>query len=151
MRNIIVFILLAFVSFVYAQSMILQTTNGVLEFELSEIANITFSEDVSAEEMELIFSKIPFNFLQNSPNPFNPETTISFDLKSVNYENIELAIYNLKGQKVKQLINERLFAGSHSYRWNGNDDNNKPIASGVYFYKLQVEGNQKTKKMLLLK
>ena len=146
-------------SLIFAQSMILQTTNRVLEFELSEIANITFSEDVSAEEMELIFSKIPSNFLQNSPNPFNPETTISFELKTENCENIELAIYNLKGQKVKDLTpslcHPELVAGRgvRKYRvsWNGRDDNHKPVASGVYFYKLQVDGKQKTKKMLLLK
>jgi flagellar hook assembly protein FlgD len=128
-----------------------QLTNRELEFELSEISNISFSNNVSAEEIEMIISKIPFTFLQNSPNPFNPETTISFELTSGHNENIELAIYNLKGQIVKQLVNENLSAGSHSYRWNGRDDNHKPVASGVYFYKLQVDGNQKTKKMLLLK
>ncbi len=151
MRNVILFTLLIFCSLVSAQTMIIQTTNGELEFELSEIENITFSEDVSSEEMEMIFSKIPFNFLQNSPNPFNPITTISFELTTENTESTELVIYNLKGQKMKQMVNEKLAIGSHSYVWNGRDDNNKQVASGVYFYKLQVDGKQKTKKMLLLK
>jgi len=151
MKEFLIFILLIYCSIAYTDTMLIQTTTGYLEFDLSEIDNITFSEDVSVEDMEMILTKIPISFLQNSPNPFNPETTISFDITSETTKSTELTIYNLKGQKVKQLVNERLSAGSYSYRWNGRDDNNKSAASGMYFYKLQVDGKQKTKKMLLLK
>jgi len=151
MRSIIIFVLLIYCSFASAQTMIIQTTNGDLVFELSEIDFITFDENVSAQEIESVLSKIPITFLQNSPNPFNPNTIISFELTTENSEKTELAVYNLKGQKVKQLVNEKLATGSHSYVWNGKDINNKSVASGVYFYKLQIDGKQKTKKMLLLK
>jgi hypothetical protein len=86
---------------------------------------------------------------QNYPNPFNPETTISYQLP----ENgkVELTIYNLKGQKVKQLVSDQLSAGQHSVVWNGKDDNGKPVSSGIYFYKLKSGNFEKTKKMILMK
>ncbi|MDP8202394.1 MAG: C25 family cysteine peptidase [Candidatus Tenebribacter burtonii] len=86
---------------------------------------------------------------QNSPNPFNPETRISFDLMENNY--VSLEIYNMKGQKVKQLVSGQLSAGQHSIVWNGKDDNNKTVSSGIYFYKFKTSDYQATKKMLLLK
>jgi len=85
----------------------------------------------------------------NYPNPFNPSTNISFSLIAEN--TTELVIYNLKGQKVKQLVSERLAAGIHSYVWNGKDDNDKQVSSGVYFYKLTSGSFTETRKMLLLK
>ena len=79
--------------------------------------------------------------LSNYPNPFNPETAISFSIKI--YSNVELMIYNIKGQKVKQLINDQLSAGLHSVIWDGRDENNLPVGSGIYFYQLRVDGNSK--------
>ncbi|MCK4654679.1 MAG: right-handed parallel beta-helix repeat-containing protein [Candidatus Cloacimonetes bacterium] len=86
---------------------------------------------------------------QNYPNPFNPETTISYQLP----ENgkVELTVYNLKGQKVKTLVNEVLPAGEHSIVWDGIDDNGKSVSSGIYFYKLKTENHEETKKMILMK
>ena len=86
---------------------------------------------------------------QNSPNPFNPETRINFDLKEDWQVNLE--IYNIKGQKVRTLINNQLSAGWHSIIWNGKDDNNKPVSSGIYFYKIMAGEFQATRKMLLMK
>jgi flagellar hook capping protein FlgD len=86
---------------------------------------------------------------QNSPNPFNPETKISFDLKSDS--NVILEIYNMKGQIVRSLINEPLSAGNHFMVWNGQDDNNKKVSSGIYFYKIKTPDFQATRKMLLMK
>ena len=86
---------------------------------------------------------------QNHPNPFNPTTTISFSLQ--NNSNIELSIYNLKGQKVKQLVIDQLSAGEHSVVWDGKDGNNKPVTSGIYFYKLEAGDFQRVRKMILLK
>lgn len=87
----------------------------------------------------------------NYPNPFNPETTIAFGLNTDNTEATELTIYNLRGQKVKQLVNEILPIGKHIAVWNGKDDNGKQAASGVYFYKLKSGDFEKSRKMLLLK
>ena len=88
--------------------------------------------------------------LHNYPNPFNPQTTIRYVLPSV--EKVSLCIYNIKGQKVKTLIQETLSAGKHSVIWDGRDSNGKRVSSGVYFYKLEMNtGKPLIKKMLLLK
>ena len=87
----------------------------------------------------------------NYPNPFNPTTTISFETANL-HENARIEIYNLKGQKVKQLISNQVSAGQHSVIWDGTDFNDQPIGSGIYFYKLIVNGKTKAmNKCLLLK
>lgn len=96
--------------------------------------------------------------LHNYPNPFeisgtsrNAYTTISFDITKRKTMNTELAIYNCKGQRVKTLVNEQLASGTHTYTWNGTNESNQPVSSGIYFYKLENEDFTQTKKMLLLK
>nr|HPR18501.1 T9SS type A sorting domain-containing protein [Candidatus Cloacimonadota bacterium] len=86
----------------------------------------------------------------NYPNPFNPTTTISF-FTTESTENTEISVYNLKGQKVKQLLNAQLAAGRHSVVWNGTDDNGKAVSSGIYFYKMKSGKYLETKKMILMK
>jgi len=90
---------------------------------------------------------------QNYPNPFNPSTTISFYLTTENTENTEINIFNIKGQKVKTLVNERLNSGSHSYIWKGDDNSGRAVSSGIYFYKLKTGDGRftSTKKMILMK
>ena len=86
--------------------------------------------------------------LGNYPNPFNPETSISFVLPKSS--TITIAIYNSKGQLVKSIPSGFLPSGEHTVQWNGEDNNNNKIASGIYFYR--IEGIPSlTKKMLLIK
>jgi len=90
------------------------------------------------------------NALSNYPNPFNPNTTISFNIPKSG--NVDLVIYNIKGQKVKILTNEKYLKGEHSLIWNGKNDSNQNVSSGVYFYKLNVDGKTvNVKKCLLMK
>ncbi|MCK4654626.1 MAG: T9SS type A sorting domain-containing protein, partial [Candidatus Cloacimonetes bacterium] len=94
----------------------------------------------------------PKNTLSVYPNPFNPTTTIFFELNTENTENTELIIYNIKGQKVKQFNIENCKLNIGQVVWNGTDENNKPVGSGVYFCRLKVNDKSKiVKKMLLLK
>ncbi len=88
--------------------------------------------------------------LSNYPNPFNPTTTISFSVTQMS-SFVTLNIYNIKGQKVKQLICDQLSSGQHSVVWDGRDYNNFPVGSGVYFYKLKAGDFQKVRKMILMK
>ncbi|MCD4829375.1 MAG: T9SS type A sorting domain-containing protein [Candidatus Cloacimonetes bacterium] len=83
------------------------------------------------------------------PNPFNPETTIGFSLPVSGQ--VELTVYNVRGERVKTLVNGDMKPGDHTVTWQGSDDNGSPVASGVYFYRLQAGGNTETRKMLLLK
>ncbi len=85
----------------------------------------------------------------NYPNPFNPETTISFGMNKAG--KVDLVIYNILGQKVKTLLSENRQAGNHQVVWNGKDANNRNVASGVYFYKMTTGDYSKTSKMILMK
>ncbi|MEA2104038.1 MAG: T9SS type A sorting domain-containing protein [Candidatus Cloacimonadota bacterium] len=90
------------------------------------------------------------NHFSNYPNPFNPETTIVFSIQ--NDSKVELAIYNIKGQKINTLINSEFTTGFHSIIWNGDDNLGKPVSSGIYYYKLNVNGKtEAVKKCLFLK
>ena len=90
--------------------------------------------------------------LSNYPNPFNPSTIISFDLTAEHAENAELIIYNSKGQKVKKFEIINLKSGINEMVWNGKDERNIPVASGVYYARLKGDGIVlKECKMLLLK
>ena len=84
----------------------------------------------------------------NYPNPFNPSTTISFELATENTKNTRIEIYNLRGQKVKEFSNLR---NQTSVTWSGVDNNNQPVSSGIYFYKLKSGNYTSTKKMILMK
>ncbi len=86
--------------------------------------------------------------LGNYPNPFNPSTTIYFNLNTENTDDAELVIYNLKGQKIQQYS---LSNNQSSITWNGLDQSGKSVTSGVYFYKLINGTETHSKKMLLLK
>lgn len=86
---------------------------------------------------------------RNYPNPFNPSTTISYELKEAN--NVSVEIYNAKGQLVRNLLNEAKTAGDYDVEWNGRDNNGLSVASGVYLYKIQAGKYSNTKKMMLMK
>jgi hypothetical protein len=85
----------------------------------------------------------------NYPNPFNPETTISFDLAE--QCSVEIEVFNIKGQKVKTLVRDSCTPGHHTVVWNGTDINGKSVSSGVFFYKMSTPNHVSTRKMLLLK
>ncbi len=87
--------------------------------------------------------------INNYPNPFNPETTISFN--NPESGKVSLSVYNIKGQLVKTLIDEETPAGTHSLVWNGKDERGKNVASGIYFTKIKTVNSIQTKKMLLMK
>ena len=92
---------------------------------------------------------IESKLLNNFPNPFNRSTMVSFSLAKSG--NVNLEIYNVKGQKVRTLVNEHLDVGSHSVVWNGTDKNNQPIASGVYLYKMKTGEYIQTNRMIMMK
>ena len=86
----------------------------------------------------------------NYPNPFNPTTTISFSIP--NESKINLLVYNIRGQKIKSLVNVILDKGKHSVVWNGVDESGKSVSSGIYFYKLSVNNKEiSVNKCLLIK
>ncbi len=102
----------------------------------------------SNDENEIIVPEI--TRITNYPNPFNPTTTIKLDLAESG--KIELAIYNIKGQKVKTLLDAYSSKGIFEIIWRGIDDNKKKVSSGQYFIKLKVNGKERAvSKCVLLK
>lgn len=90
-----------------------------------------------------------FALAQNYPNPFNPTTSILY--KIARTAEVKLSIYNLRGQKVRTLVDERQGVGVYRVQWDGRDQFGRAIASGVYLYKLEADNFAQTRKMLLLK
>ena len=91
-----------------------------------------------------------FELYPNYPNPFNPSTTISFNVKSSN--NISLIVYDAMGQEVNRLIdNEFFYSGTHELIWNGKNDSNQTVTSGVYYCRLLIGIQSLTNKMVVLK
>lgn len=90
-----------------------------------------------------------FNLNQNFPNPFNPSTIIKYDVSVGAF--IQLNIYNLTGQKIKNLFIGFQSEGTYTCIWDGTDEEGNNMASGFYFYKLESEKYSETKKMVLIK
>ncbi|MFA6720807.1 MAG: M14 family zinc carboxypeptidase [Candidatus Cloacimonadaceae bacterium] len=86
---------------------------------------------------------------QNFPNPFNPQTNIRYSLAA--WAEVKLAVYNLKGQLVKELVNKAVPAGNHRAVWDGSDSAGNPVGSGIYLYRLESGNYSKTLKMILAK
>lgn len=85
----------------------------------------------------------------NYPNPFNPQTTISFSLRESGPVRID--VYNLKGQHIRRLVDTKLNAGTHRVVFDGKDSSGRSISSGIYLYRMESEGYSKTMKMMLMK
>ena len=85
----------------------------------------------------------------NYPNPFNSATAIRFDLPQPTA--VELAIFNLVGQRVAVLVNEELATGAHQITWDGRDKAGRELTSGMYIYRLQTQGQNRMQKLLLLR
>jgi hypothetical protein len=92
---------------------------------------------------------LPTYEIRNYPNPFNPETTISYILSSAG--SVSLEIFNSRGQLIRSLIQEEQSAGEHTLIWNSRDDSDHSVASGLYLCRIACNGKHETRKMLLLK
>lgn len=86
---------------------------------------------------------------QNYPNPFNPRTTIKYDL--VSRDDVSIQIYDILGRRVRSLIEEKQGPGTVSIAWDGRDDSEKPVESGIYLLRLRVGAHVQNGKMILLK
>ena len=90
-----------------------------------------------------------FALHQNFPNPFNPITTIHFDLPKES--NIKLSVYDILGRSIKELVNEKQSPGFKSIKWDATNNFGKRVSAGLYIYSIEAENFRQTKKMLLLK
>jgi hypothetical protein len=90
-----------------------------------------------------------FQLLQNYPNPFNPATRIQYNLAKA--DNVKLIVYNALGAKVRTLTDSYQNEGMHSVLWDGKDNMNNSVSSGLYFFRLEAGNISLMKKMILIK
>ncbi|OQY29386.1 MAG: hypothetical protein B6244_04010 [Candidatus Cloacimonetes bacterium 4572_55] len=118
--------------------------------QISEESETILYDSTVAVEDDIPSALVVTELGQNSPNPFNPATTIAFSLHEKG--RVELEVYNIAGQKVKTLLDNKMNPGVHSVSWQGENDNGLAVSSGVYFYRLKTEfGFERSKRMVLLK
>ena len=112
----------------------------------SEMISATFTYNgLVAEEVLIPQAKL----IGNYPNPFNPATTIKYSLST--NDHVSITIYNLKGQLVNKLVDCQNQIGEHSVVWNGKDNCNKDVGSGLYLIRMRTENSSFTKKISLIK
>lgn len=119
------------------------STNGMVSYRLRQIdfdGSFLYSKTINF----IIGAPQQFVLNQNFPNPFNPSTSISFSIPKAT--NVRLTIYNQIGERVVELINKNLEAGSYNYNWNAPRQ-----SSGIYFYEMQTDDYRSVRKMTLIK
>ena len=122
------------------------TDNHLIGFTNFKVAVAPGPPIVSNSDKPIVMNTELF---ANYPNPFNPSTSISFNLKESG--NVNIDIFNIRGQKVITLVDDFYTAGVHVVEWKGLDFNGKEVSSGVYFYKMNTPNFTQTKRMVLIK
>jgi hypothetical protein len=149
-------------SYAYAVSLLVNNGDGTFADEVNYGVNY-YSYSIFADDLFINRSSFPndanelhqinvpgsIQLNQNYPNPFNPMTTIDYYLSRTSL--VTVTIYDILGQPVVTLVNERKASGYYSVVWDGKDKNGRLVASGVYFYHIEAGEFAKSKKMLLLK
>ena len=125
------------------------TINGVVVPGIVESDPVTVLVEVRVSDDDIIGLPLFTELVGNYPNPFNPSTTIKFALAEAG--NVSIEIFNVRGQKVRTLLNEFLSPERYSIEWNGFDDNGRVVGSGVYFYLMKTVDHVETKRMVLMK
>ncbi len=147
---------------------ILQGSGAVVNIQVSAVGekfdgvgdisllNASFDEAVSAELSREVLSPkalLPKAFAlgQNYPNPFNPSTTIAYDIPEGDNVQVQLKVYNMRGQLVRTLVNDAKSEGSYQIQWDGSDNYGRRVSSGVFFYRIKAGEFSLTRKMVILK
>jgi len=122
--------------------------NKQAEFALFDIRKMTYEQESSAIEKTHSPSAGSFTLHPNYPNPFNPSTTISFELFSAEW--VTMRIYNIHGQIINTLVDDYLLPGHHTIHWEGRDHWGSIPATGVYFIELRNEQAVQVQKCLFI-
>jgi len=110
---------------------------------------LKYTTSVFIEDEVSFLAPDEFVLFDNYPNPFNPSTTIQYQMPVT--ARVSLIIYDLPGNEVRKLLEGTQLAGAHSVVWDGKDDRGLQVASGIYFYRFKTEGFTDTKRMILMR
>ena len=142
---------IAMISAAFPATISIKIPSGLDSFDVAAEINghpLTIGINTSSAD-DIVTPALPLALNQNHPNPFNPDTNISFSMPET--APVSLKIFNLKGQVVKTLVSGIMAQGQHRVSWNGLDDSGQYVASGMYFYRLEYDGKTLTRKMVLSK
>ena len=133
--------------------MCLVTEKKEVEIELKSESDKYLVYISEHADFKVPFVPEKFAIAPNYPNPFNPTTTIQFDLPyGLNIYDVNVTIYNMLGQKIKSLYSGQLEAGSrYKFIWDARNDKGHKVSSGIYFYQVKAGSFVDTKKMILIK
>jgi len=152
MKKLIIIIFLCSVS-VYSQNYNLNINlrdSSTISFAVNEITRITFDNITGLGDLNNVQQLIrSFKVIGNYPNPFNPSTTIAYSIPQKS--DVKVNIYDVNGQLIKEIVNESLDAGEHFVTWNGTNQTNSSVASGVYIYTVQSGSRLVSRQMILVK
>lgn len=119
------------------------------QFILRQEGMLVKSLDGSRAEPELVDAEVAAPYLSIGPNPFNPKTEVRFGL--VKEQKVRLEVFDVRGRLVRRLVDEYVGLGHHSVPWEGDDSSGRPVASGVYFVRLQTEEMGFSQRILLVR
>ena len=94
-------------------------------------------------------AQLATGLLGNSPNPFNPATSIRYSMLTEGY--VSILVYSVRGRLIRTLIDAHQASGIYTVTWDGTDSQGRPVASGVYFYRLTSNGQSETRRMVLVR
>lgn len=120
-------------------------TIAVSDIQRIEFTNITGVEDY--QELQQIIES--FKLMQNYPNPFNPSTTIEYQIPKTS--NIILSIFDVSGKLIKEILNETQAEGAYKVTWDGTNQSNTNVASGIYIYTIKCGEQLLSKRMILIR
>ena len=120
---------------------VISISNGMISMYAVTLPQVNIVEETVFPDQVTLYSAYP--------NPFNPVTTLRYDLPENGYVNI--TIYDMLGRQVKTLMNQNQDAGYKSVIWDATNDYGKPVSAGIYLYQIQAGQYIRTKKMVLLK
>ncbi|KAA3613373.1 MAG: T9SS C-terminal target domain-containing protein [Calditrichaeota bacterium] len=123
-------------------------TSEILQVKLDKAVSTT-----TAAKEEQLSVQLPqtLELHANYPNPFNPSTNISFTISNASFKNIRLEVFDITGRKIKTLYNGLLDDGNYTFKWNGTNNFNRVVSSGIYFYRVSMGANVISKKMTLMR
>lgn len=135
----------------YVATLYLKTRDEQGVLGASTRSDLVFDLTATVEDTGTAVPDLPgvTRLVGNHPNPFNPRTTVAFDLARAGH--VRLEIYDVRGRRVAVLVDEARPAGSYSVDWNGVDGTGRPVASGVYFQHLVADGTDQTRSMTLVR
>jgi hypothetical protein len=138
------------IGFEGAETLVVVTPSGSDYYPASSIIRIEFLWETSAVEDPKDAARLvkAIHLFQNLPNPFSPQTRIGFDLPLAG--EVELGIYSPEGRLVRTLVTGKREAGRHEVYWDGRNDSERKVSSGVYFYQLKAPGIEESRRMILL-